>query len=348
MRRRFVAQREPDRIPCAWRHHHHHDQHRLGRDHRRGVEHAHDQRIRYELDCNANFALGVPCTDQGDIMAYVGDASILSTGTACNTLTWTSNVPAGGSATNEIIFTPSAPIVLPANTFPDGAVCALSFQVKLDNLEPTSGGNSDPTPTEVEVVAGYSLVGHDAVCDNGGQTGASTSGFIEICPACTGDNCDTSTCNTTTGACDLTPINCDDNNACTTDTCDPASGCVHTPVVPCSTTTTTTTLPAATIDHFECYKAKAAPVASTHVSLANEFETTGDSVIKVDTVCVPVDKNGEGIPDPSTYLTCYKFKADHGQPRLARQTLTFTDQFGARQVVVVKGRSLCVPSAKTP
>src|SRR5437667_8613719 len=27
-------------------------------------------RVRYELDCNHLFALGVPCTDQGDIMSY--------------------------------------------------------------------------------------------------------------------------------------------------------------------------------------------------------------------------------------------------------------------------------------
>src|SRR5262245_50705980 len=38
----------------------------------------------------------------------------------------------------------------------------------------------------------------------------------------------TSTTTTTTLGCN--PVNCDDNNACTVDTCDPATGCIYTPV----------------------------------------------------------------------------------------------------------------------
>jgi len=40
--------------------------------------------------------------------------------------------------------------------------------------------------------------------------------------------CTTDTCNPATG-CVFTPITCNDNNVCTTDTCDPATGCVFTP-----------------------------------------------------------------------------------------------------------------------
>lgn len=54
-------------------------------------------------------------------------------------------------------------------------------------------------------------------------------------PACqTNANCDdgnactTDTCNN--GTCVYTPITCNDSNACTTDTCNPASGCVYTPI----------------------------------------------------------------------------------------------------------------------
>src|SRR5690242_18405159 len=32
-------------------------------------------RVRYELDCNDMAALGIPCTDQGDVMSYEGDAT---------------------------------------------------------------------------------------------------------------------------------------------------------------------------------------------------------------------------------------------------------------------------------
>ncbi len=42
--------------------------------------------------------------------------------------------------------------------------------------------------------------------------------------------CTTDTCDPATGNCVFTPITCKDANACTTDTCNPASGCVFTPV----------------------------------------------------------------------------------------------------------------------
>lgn len=53
--------------------------------------------------------------------------------------------------------------------------------------------------------------------------------------ACTQDSCDPNT-----GTCVFTPIVCNDNNACTTDSCNPAVGCVFTPIVcndnnPCTT-----------------------------------------------------------------------------------------------------------------
>ncbi len=43
--------------------------------------------------------------------------------------------------------------------------------------------------------------------------------------------CTTDTCDPATGVCVHTPIVCNDNNLCTIDTCDPATGCVYTPVV---------------------------------------------------------------------------------------------------------------------
>lgn len=131
-------------------------------------------RLRYDLDCNANFALGIPCTDQGDVFSYVGDSSISTT---CSGVTWTSNVSGGGSGTNEIIFSASPPVVIPAGTNP---FCTLTFKVALDNLEPTSGPNSDGTHLSVEVVTGYSASGNDASCDNGLSSGGSQSASISL------------------------------------------------------------------------------------------------------------------------------------------------------------------------
>jgi hypothetical protein len=130
--------------------------------------------VRYDLDCNGDLALGLPCTDQGDIFRYQGDTTI---GSTCPGVTWTSNVAAGGNATNEIVFTPSAPINISAGTYP---YCALSFDIKLDNVEPTSGPSSDSTPLEAEAVAGF--VGNDAVCDNGLPSESSQS--AQACAPC--------------------------------------------------------------------------------------------------------------------------------------------------------------------
>ena len=115
--------------------------------------------VRYDLDCNGDAALALPCTDQGDVFSYQGDATI---GSTCPGVKWTSNLAAGGHTPNEIVFTPSKPLTIAADTYP---YCALSFDVKLDRIAPTSGPNSDSTPHEVETVAGF--LGTDAVCDNG-------------------------------------------------------------------------------------------------------------------------------------------------------------------------------------
>ena len=170
--------------------------------------------VRYDLDCNGDMALTIPCTDQGDIFNYQGDVTIttscgtcmvgnLNAGASCAPvgpgggcdapgggpndgtcvpLVWTSNVPAGGNATNEIVFTPSTPIDIPAFT----AYCNLSFDVKVDNLEPNSGPSSDSTPNDTEVVAGF--VGNDAVCDNSLTSTYSQSVSIPLTSASTCGN----------------------------------------------------------------------------------------------------------------------------------------------------------------
>jgi hypothetical protein len=63
-------------------------------------------------------------------------------------------------------------------------------------------------------------------------------------------------------------------------------------------------------------------------------------------LCLPVDKNGEGIDDPSTLLVCYKAKPARGQPKHAKRTgVTTVNQFGSEQLDTVKEDELCVPSS---
>src|SRR5947209_7477692 len=42
-------------------------------------------RVRFDLDCDSNFTLGLPCTDEGMIVEYEGDSTITTTCPA----TWT-------------------------------------------------------------------------------------------------------------------------------------------------------------------------------------------------------------------------------------------------------------------
>ena len=94
-------------------------------------------RLRFDLDCSTG---GLPCGDQGNVVSYGGDSTVT---TDCPGVTWSTNVPGGGSATNEIVFTPSSLIVIPGGV---SNFCHLEFDLIVDNPEPTSGPQSDATP----------------------------------------------------------------------------------------------------------------------------------------------------------------------------------------------------------
>src|SRR5262249_31056146 len=44
-----------------------------------GGTHLTISKLRFHLDCNSNFPLGLPCTDEGMMVAYVGDSTITNT-----------------------------------------------------------------------------------------------------------------------------------------------------------------------------------------------------------------------------------------------------------------------------
>lgn len=66
------------------------------------------------------------------------------------------------------------------------------------------------------------------VCNATGGPSCSTTA-VTCAPS--PDACFTNVCQPATGACQLVPIDCDDGNGCTTDTCTGSGVCVHTPVV---------------------------------------------------------------------------------------------------------------------
>lgn len=105
------------------------------------------------------------------------------------------------------------------------------------------------------------------------------------------------------------------------------------------------------LDHFKCYSAKDLKdpkFSSVSVTLTDQFGVNDGSfeAIKPLQLCVPADKNTEGIEHPDDLLTCYKIKG----PKLdksERPRVELTDQFGTLQLEALRPYSLCVPTKKT-
>jgi hypothetical protein len=105
------------------------------------------------------------------------------------------------------------------------------------------------------------------------------------------------------------------------------------------------------LDHFLCYAVRTGwrDFDPIEVSLADAFQTSERLLKKAKSLCNPVDKNGEGILDPATHLTCYDVKPrKHGSaPRRLNLDVLVSNQFDAEQRFgVKKPRTVCVPSQK--
>src|SRR5262249_49319186 len=194
-----------------------------------GGTHLTISKLRFDLDCNSNFPLGLPCTDEGMMVAYVGDSTITNT---CGKTITTANAN-NSTLPNEVVFTPNTAIVIPANSAVPPGFCNVEFDVQVVNAP-----SIDMTPNFIEEVGGYKNT--DAMCDNGVlASGGSQSSDIPLCPQCTDTECTTSACNQQTGQCvptnkpDSTTCGDTDGNLCTTAGCARAQ-CVHTPThTPC-------------------------------------------------------------------------------------------------------------------
>lgn len=102
------------------------------------------------------------------------------------------------------------------------------------------------------------------------------------------------------------------------------------------------------IDHYKCYQGSDLknPKFNKQAVLTTDQLTTNDpmTVLNLKYICTPVDKNGEGIADPSAHLACYgvKARAFDVEPRALVST-----QFQATQFQLKKPKLLCVPATKT-
>lgn len=105
------------------------------------------------------------------------------------------------------------------------------------------------------------------------------------------------------------------------------------------------------LDHFECYKIAFAKTRVSGVKLDDQFGTITVDVKKPLHVCVPVNKNGEGIPSPGQAAMCYLVRTTNGTPPPQKHlpnTLYTTHQFGSAANEVYGPRELCVPSTIVP
>jgi hypothetical protein len=107
--------------------------------------------IAMDLDCNPLDPLTPPCTDDGPVVSYLGDASIT---TDCPA-TWTSNNPGGGTSPNVVVFTATPTLDVPANSPVLPGFCSITFNVQLVALSPEG--------TVIPELVGYDV----SMCDNG-------------------------------------------------------------------------------------------------------------------------------------------------------------------------------------
>jgi cysteine-rich repeat protein len=100
----------------------------------------------------------------------------------------------------------------------------------------------------------------------------------------------------------------------------------------------------ATLDHFQCYRTRGGRTRVDNVTIADEFGTVTVDVKRPVRLCVPVDKQGEGIDDPTAHLMCYEVRLPSKAPFAPAGTVFIQNQFGADRFEAARPRELCIPA----
>ncbi len=109
----------------------------------------------------------------------------------------------------------------------------------------------------------------------------------------------------------------------------------------------------AELDPFKCYRVRRKPgtprFEEQTVTLQDQFETKQTQVLRPRLLCTPVERDGGGILDPSSDLTCYSIKDLPAQPQLESRDVSVLDAFGTLDLRVLRSSDsrrfhLCVPS----
>ena len=132
---------------------------------------------------------------------------------------------ASGTVCNPNACDPTSGACVPATlNCDDGNVCTD------DSCDPTADLPADAcvhTPNSAACNDNNACTDVDG-CVGGKCVGTISAGSPAATCAAASTVCMPQHCDTGTGACVLTPLNCNDANPCTTDACDPVNGCIHT------------------------------------------------------------------------------------------------------------------------
>ena len=101
------------------------------------------------------------------------------------------------------------------------------------------------------------------------------------------------------------------------------------------------------VDHFLCYKiARFAKTRLSGIVVDDQFGTLTLDIKRPTRICVPANKNGEGILDTAANLACYEVRKNPRLPRFVGPAPIFVDtQFDRpTQIEITRPTELCVPS----
>lgn len=101
------------------------------------------------------------------------------------------------------------------------------------------------------------------------------------------------------------------------------------------------------VDHYKCYgiarTAGTAPLPRIEVETVDRFQARTLRVVRARQLCLPVDKNGEGIRNPTELLTCYRIRRALGRNHHVARRVYVSDQLGSVVRRTVAENQLCVP-----
>jgi hypothetical protein len=102
------------------------------------------------------------------------------------------------------------------------------------------------------------------------------------------------------------------------------------------------------VDHYRCVRVRTSnqgPKFPTGITrtVKDQFGTREVTLTRPTKLCVPADKNGEGIKQPERHLMCYKI---HPIPMTRVDGVQASDQFGPETHRLRGEQEFCVPSTK--